>query len=162
MPQTLHEQFMEYIAAFEEAEWVTAFDLLVQGGMELPSPEALDDTQLTTKLWEVIRGLAMLRMFLACTNHLSDRELYDKLWHDVLREEGPLFPANSDTVCHIDLIGSGSEEDEELYLRYYANEKTRNEWGGNDMPARQAPPFDRDRHLPSAHQAEWHHSGQPS
>ena len=47
MPEGLHNQFMDYITAFEEAEWVTTFDVLVQGGMELPRPDELDDTQLS-------------------------------------------------------------------------------------------------------------------
>jgi len=74
--QALCDQFMENFAAFEEAEWIESFDLLVQVGVELPSPQELNDTRLTVKLWEVIRGLAMLRIFLYNTNHLSDRELY--------------------------------------------------------------------------------------
>ena len=40
------------MATFEEAEWVTSFDVLVQGGMGLPHPDALDDTQLAAKLWD--------------------------------------------------------------------------------------------------------------
>jgi hypothetical protein len=166
MSQALREQFMEYVAVYEEAEWATSFDLLVQGGMELPSPEELDDTQLATKLWEVIRGLAMLRMFLYSTNHLSDRELYEELWHEVLREEGPLLSSNSDTGCHIDLVGSGSEGDIELYLRYYADAESRRDWAkdwpDDVMPAHEVPPFDRDRHLPVWDHDEWRNIGQPS
>jgi hypothetical protein len=114
MPTDLQEQFWERVTAFEEAEWSTSFEQLVQGGLELPAPEALDDTQLTAKLWEVIRALAMLRMFLYSTDHLSDRELYEALWHEVLREENPIMPLNENSACHIDLVGSGSEEDNEF------------------------------------------------
>ena len=53
MPPKLREQFWERVVAHEEAEWTTPFDLLVRGGMELPPPEELDDTQLVPKLWEV-------------------------------------------------------------------------------------------------------------
>ncbi len=166
MSQGLHNQFMDYITAFEEAEWVTTFDVLVQGGMELPRPDELDDSQLSAKLWEVIRGLAMLRMFLYSTNHLSDRELYEKLWDDVLQEEGPLLLSCGDSACHIDLVSSGSEEDNELYLRYYADEETRRDWlkdwPDDIIPAHEEPPFDRDRHLPSRDQAQWCHVGKPS
>lgn len=166
MSTELQEQFWERVVAFEEAEWVTSFDQLVQGGMDLPPPEELDDSQLTAKLWEVIRGLAMLRMFLYSTDHLSDRELYEELWHEVLREENPDMPVNENSACHIDLVGSGSEEDNELYLRYYANEEDRHRWAKdwpNDvMPEHETPPYDRDRHLPSRDQAEWQNSGQLS
>jgi len=127
--------------------------------MELPAPEELADSQLTAKLWEVIRGLAMLRMFLYNTDHLSDRELYEKLWHEVLREENPVMPVNENSACHIDLVSSGSEEDNELYLRYYADEEDRQlwakDWPNDVMPKHEAPSYDRDRHLPTRDQPEW-------
>lgn len=159
MSQDLKEQFWEHVVAFEKAEWITSFELLVQGGMALPAPDELDNSQLTAKLWEVIRGLAMLRMFLYNTNHLSDRELYEELWHEVLREENPDMPINEDSACHIDLVGSGSEEDTELYLRYYADEEDRQcwakDWPNDAMPEQETPPYDRDRYLPARDQAEW-------
>ena len=166
MSHELREQFWEYVVAYEEAEWITSFDLLVQSGIKLPAPEELDDSQLTAKLWEVIHGLAMLRMFLYSTDHLSDRELYEELWHEVLREENPVMPINEDSACHIDLVSSGSEEDNELYLRYYADEEARHHWAQdwpNDaMPTHETPPYDRDRHLPARDQAEWRNCRRPS
>jgi len=166
MSKDLREQFWERVVAFEKAELITSFDLLVLGGMELPAPEELDDSQVTAKLWELIRGLAMLRMFLYNTDHLSDRELYEELWHEVLREENPAMPINENSACHIDLVSSGSEEDNELYLRYYADEEARHRWAQdwpNDaMPEHEAPSYDRDRHLPARDQAEWQNSCRPS
>lgn len=155
----LREQFMEHVEAYEATEWTTSFELLVQGGMELPAPKELNETQLSIKLWEVIRGLAMLRTFLYCTNHLSDRELYEELWHQVLREETPDMPINEDSAFHIDLVSSGSEKDNELYLRYYADEEARSDWAkdwpDDAIPAHEPPPYDRDRHLPTRDQVEW-------
>ncbi len=149
----LQKQFMEHVAAFEDAEWTTNFDQLAQGGMALPAPDDLDDAQLNAKLWEVIRGLAMLRTFLYNTDHLSDRELYEELWHQVLREESPNMPINADSACHIDLVGSGSEQDNEFYLRYYADEEDRRlwaqDWPDDVLPAHETLPYDRDRHLPN-------------
>jgi hypothetical protein len=108
----------------------------------------------------------MLRMFLYSTDHLSDRELYEELRHNVLREEGPAMPVNEDSAWHIDLVGSGSEEDSEFYLRYYADEETRQRWAkdwpDDAMPAYETPPYDRDRHLPARDQPEWLHSGRTS
>lgn len=159
LPPELRQQFWEQVVAYEEAEWVTPFDLLVRSGVELPAPETLDDAALSAKLWEVFRSLAMLRMFFTSTDHLSDRELYEELWHEDLREEGPDFPRDNDSAWHFDLVGSGSEEDTELYLRYYADEDTRRDWAArwpdDPMPAAETPPHDRDRHLPRAEQPEW-------
>ncbi|MGR8935944.1 MAG: hypothetical protein ACU837_16420 [Gammaproteobacteria bacterium] len=161
MSEEMRTQFWEHVVAYEEAEWITPFGLLAQSGMELPAPDELDDTQLTPKLWEAIRGMAMLRMFLYSTDHLSDRELYEELWHEVLREEGPRMPLSEDSAWHIDLVGSGSDEDIALYLRYYADEENRllwaEDWPGDVMPEHETPPFDRDRHLPSRDQPEWRH-----
>ena len=166
MPPKLREQFWERVVDYEEAEWTTPFDLLVRGGMELPDPEELDDEQLKPKLWEVIHGLAMLRMFLYSTDHLSDRELYEVLWHEVLLDKCPSIPIDEDSACHIDLVGSGSEEDIELYLRYYADDQTRQEWAkdfpDDAMPGHETPPYDRDRHLPARDQPEWLHPGHAS
>jgi hypothetical protein len=166
MSRDLREQFWEHVVSFEEAEWITSFELLEQGGMELPAPDELDDTQLSAKLWEVIRGMAMLRMFLYNTDHLSDREMYEELWHEVLREESPVMPINENTACHIDLVDSGSEEDNEVYLRYYADEEDRQlwveDWPNDTMPAHEEPPYDRDRHLPARDQAEWQNCRKPS
>ena len=84
--------------------------------------------------------------------HLSDRELYDYLYHDGLREEAVLFPENPSYAYMIDLTGSGSDEDNQIYLKYYADEEHRRQWAHDwpdDMlPEHEDPPFDRDQFLP--------------
>ena len=166
MPPELREQFWERVVNYEEGEWTTPFDLLERGGMELTAPEELDDEQLKPKLWEVIRGLALLRMFLYSTNHLSDRELYQVLWHEVLLDECPSIPIDEDSAWHIDLVGSGSVKDIELYLRYYADDRTRQDWAkdfpDDAMPVHETPPYDRDWRLPARDQAEWSHPSHAS
>ena len=152
-PPEIEEEFWKRMVAFEEADWVPPFDLLVKGGVSLPPPDELDDSQLTAKLWEVIQGLALLGAYLHNTDHLSDRELYEYLWTDALREPAVLQPTDPDFAYHFDLIGSGSEEDTRLYLKYYADEKERRswakEWPEDILPDHEQPPFDRDRQLPT-------------
>ncbi|MFU8790422.1 MAG: hypothetical protein ACNA7G_15445 [Methylobacter sp.] len=159
MSPALREQFMGYMLAYDNAELISPFTLLEQGGMALPEPDTLDDAQLSVKLWEVIRGLAMLRMFLYNTDHLSDRELYEDLWHDLLREESPAMPIDADSAWHLDLLGYESTEDNDIYLRYYADEETRQcwakDWPDDVIPPHETPPYDRDQHLPERDQAEW-------
>ena len=62
--------------------------------------------------------------------------------------------AGSGWVNHIDVIGGGSEEDIEIGLRYYDTEEQRGHWAkdfpDDVIPPHEAPPFDRDRHLPGA------------
>jgi hypothetical protein len=147
-------QFWMSVAAYEQAPSTTHFQLLGESGIELPAPESMNDQRLATKLWEVIKGLARLRVFLSQTDHMSDRELYESLWRDVLREAIKDLPLGAASAWHIDLAGSGSAEDTNLYLKYYAGEDIRRQWVADfpddEMPDHEKPPFDRDRHLPQA------------
>jgi len=70
----------------------------------------------------------------------------------------------NDSACHIDLVGNGSKESVELFLRYYADAEARRDWAEDcdAMPDHETPPYDRDRHLPARDRPEWRHSGPPS
>ena len=119
--------------------------------MELPPPAELDDGELRDKLWEMIRGMHFLGMYLLNTDHLSDRELYEILWEEELHRETVLQPEDPDTRCFIDMVGTGSEEDVHLYLKHYAGERDRGWWAEHwdgEIPAHEDPPYDRDRYLP--------------
>jgi hypothetical protein len=148
------EQFWRRVVEYESAAWTTDFQQLTEAGLELPDPDAMQDGELTSKLWELIDALAAKRVFLGQTNHLSDRELYTLLWRDVLREENPVLPDYPGSASHVDLLGGGSETDTYLYLKYYAEEDFRQKWladfPDDKMPAHENPPYDRDRHLPTA------------
>jgi len=150
-PPEILEQFWERVVAFEKTPTTTNFAQLTEAGVELPSPRELSDEQIKEKLKSVIEGLAKLRVFLTNTNHLSDRELYERLWEETLHEE--IIPDPSPNASWtVDLVSSGSIEDEELYLKYYADELARAEWEADcpdgPIPAREDPPYDRDRNLP--------------
>jgi len=110
------EEFWKRVLAFERAPRGTHFAQLHKAGVALPPPDSLPDAALHAKLWAVIDKLAELRVFLYHTDHLSDRELYDRLWDDLLREETVLMPPDPDSACHLDIIGSGSEEDVQIGL----------------------------------------------
>ena len=106
----------------------------------------------------MINSLAGMDTFLCNTNHLSDRQLYEHLWTDTLREETPLMPPGSGWVNHLDMIGGCSEEDIQIGLRYYDDEEHRQQWArdfpGDVIPPHEDPPFDRDRLLPQLSQEE--------
>jgi hypothetical protein len=151
-PPEIAEQFWEQVVAYEKAPWTTHFKQLEESGMQLPAPETLDDEQLTKKLWEVIRGLALLRVFLDETDHLSDRQLYTLLWSEMLREEVKAVPMDEDGAYHLSPLGGCSEEDIQLQMKYYADEEWRRRWQEDFpdfvMPDHEDPPYDRDRFLP--------------
>lgn len=153
-PPEVEEGFWNYVVAWEEAPETTHFKQLKEAGVTLPAPDSLDDAELSLKLWEVIDKLATFRAFLHETNHLSDRELYTLLWSDILREETKDLTFVEGTNCQIPLLGSGSEEDTDLYLKFYADDDYRKSWLKEfpeaEMPQHVDPPYDRDRYLPEA------------
>lgn len=149
------EEFHKHVAEYESREAGSLFDLLPKSGVSLPAPDEMEEAQLFAKLWDVIHALAVYRVFLHNTDHLSDRELYTYLWEDQLREPMVLLPENSSYSCHIDVIGSGSEEHTNLWLKYYADKVERQrwleewpEWPQDPLPEPEKPLYDRDRRLP--------------
>jgi hypothetical protein len=154
MPADMEEEFLRHVLEYESAEPISLLKLLINSGLEVPAPNELDDETLSSKLKEIVDRMASLGAYLMHTNHLSDRALYEYLYHDGLREEAVLFPENPSYAYMIDLTGSGCEDDNQIYLRYYADEKYRREWA-NDWPDDTVPehedaPFDRDRFLPQS------------
>lgn len=154
LPADLEEEFLKHILEFETTEQITLMQWLENAGLEVPTPDELSDEQLGRKLWEVINRMASLGAYLHNTDHLSDRDLYVYLYHDALREPTVLFPENPGFVYGIDLVGSGSDEDTELYMRYFAKEDYRQSFARDfpdfQMPPREKPPFDRDKDLPKS------------
>ena len=149
----IEEAFLENVLALETRGFVNPLDTLVKAGFPLPPAAELDDSALTAKLWELIRELAKRRLFLHCTDHLSDRELYTWLVTDALREElmGFGLPFGN---CHLDVLGGCSEEDIVLQMRFYADDEERARWIKDFpdfiMPLKEKPPYDRDRLLPKS------------
>src|SRR4030095_9137435 len=153
VPRELEENFLTRVGEFEKAPWDTNFNRLVQRGVEMIPPPELDDRKLRVKLQEVLCALAAMRCFLCDTDHLSDRELYTWLWSDGLREETPDL-SQLGGAWHTSPIGSGTDEDIAIFLKYYASEKERRRWKADfpidPLPPHCALPYNRDRSLPRA------------
>jgi hypothetical protein len=150
-PPEVAEAFWESVLAVETHGAQCPYDELVKSGFSLPPPEELDDPGLSATLWDLIRVLAEKRLFLTSTDHLSDRELYSWLWREALREEFMGFGLPFGNF-YLDGLGSCSEEDILLRMRYYADEEERARFAADFpdylMPPREKPAYDRDRHLP--------------
>lgn len=151
LPPDVAEQFWRQVVEFETAPTTTNFQQLLDAGVVLPNPDDLPDAEVSSTLWQVIHGLARLRVFLKWTDHLSDKELYSVLWHDVLQEEVRVLSADSRGDEYVDVPGADPEN--RLYLKYYAGDKERAWWLEDfpdyEMPAHEDPPYDRDRRLPT-------------
>src|SRR5688572_21718644 len=154
MPADMEEEFLRQVLEYESAEPISLFRLLENSGVEIPAPDQLDDQTLTIKLKEIVERMASLGAYLLHTDHLTDRELYVYLFADGLREEAVLFPENPSYAYMIDLTGSGSDADNQIYLKYYADEEHRQQWArdwpDDHLPEHEDPPFDRDRFLPQS------------
>jgi hypothetical protein len=149
----MEEKFLEQILFMEGANEQPLFDILKQNGVQLPKPKVLDDEHLHDKLWEIINNMARLGCYLSSTDHLSDRQLYEVLWKDILREPTSVCPDDPTVSCNIDILGGCSEEDMLLRLKYYADEDERLDWADeypdDSIPPHESLPYDRDRHLPA-------------
>ena len=154
-PEEFKDRYEEYarkMDAFMNGPTTTYFQQLLDAGIELPEPASLSDADVRPKLWEVIAGLDKLRAFLERTNHLNDRELYAKLWYEVLRGDTPAIDEIGFS-SHLDLVRAGEDDaDTQVYLKYYADEADRDRWRSDfpadNLPAREALPFTRDDLLP--------------
>jgi hypothetical protein len=151
VPAEIEASFLEQVLAYERAEIDTNFNRLVRREVALPPAAELDDATLHEKLAEVTRELSELRCFLYDTDHLSNRELYEWLWGSGLREESADI-SGMPGAWQTSPIGGGSDEDTQIWLKYYAKEEDRRRWRldfpNDQIPEREPLPFDRDRHLP--------------
>jgi hypothetical protein len=153
VPLAIEESFLEYARKFEEAEFDTALNRLVERGIVLEPPSELDDASLHTRLENLLCALATMRCFVENTDHLSERDLYTWLWTDGLREEIPNIEEIGG-AWHTSPIGAGNDEDIRIFLKYYATEGERRHWHQqfpNDaLPLHEVLPYNRDQRLPRA------------
>ncbi len=86
-PAELKEKNLEDIIAFESVESGTSlFQGLVEHGIDLPRPEALDEEQSAKKDRQVISALEELQIYLVGFEHMSACEFYRTLWNETLWE----------------------------------------------------------------------------
>jgi hypothetical protein len=122
-PPEVEEAFLRSVLAYEVAPKKTLMDALADSGVSVPAPDLLSDTDLSSKLWEVIHGLVALRVTIGNTDHLSDRALYTLLYNETLHVA---LVVGMEQAMQIDMTESGNYEDGlRTYLTYYASEKER-------------------------------------
>ena len=128
-------------------------EFLRQRGIDIPALPPDDDAELHAKLQELIEEMFEIGIIVDFTDHLSDRDLYRYLVDDVLLVE-TMLSTSVGGHWHISAIGGGSKEDNEVYLRYYADDEDRERWRrefGDPLPPKEEPPYGRDRFvLPQA------------
>ncbi|MEM8865639.1 MAG: hypothetical protein AAGF31_08880 [Planctomycetota bacterium] len=139
--------FLESMLEWERAPMLRIRDWF-EPRLTVPSPGQLEDQQISDVLAHVIHRLFEKSIVLDFTNHLDDRELYTLIYRDIL----PSYEKKIDRrggFLHWDCANTNGAP--ETWLRYYATEDEREMWEeetGGDLPAREAPPYD--RQLPQA------------
>jgi hypothetical protein len=88
---------------FERAEWTTNLQQLEEIGVYPPTSGDVGDMELSLVLWELIDALAGLGIYLIHTDHLTDRELYERLTLHVLCERVRDLPPDASVHEYIDL-----------------------------------------------------------
>ncbi len=141
------------LAVVESPANTTLSKLLISDGIELPVPDSLADNELETKLWEVIHGMAKRRHFLENTDHLTDRELYQKLWDKTLNEEVEEVPTDLTQFVAVFQMCEDMEFGGEIYMQYYADDFEREMWTydhpGEPLPPKRELVADRARQMPT-------------
>lgn len=73
------------------------------------TPANADIDVVHERLWDIIHGLAFLNTYLTSTNHLTDRQLLDRLEGHLLEEEITFVPPTDDMDEYIDMNPNGSD-----------------------------------------------------
>lgn len=143
--------FLERALAWERGPQHSHRHWLERQGMFFAAPGTLQGEALATELGRLIDALVLARVFFEHTDHLSDAELYRRLWEEVLEETCPDAARTPDDMCHWDFAAAGTSGEQD-WLIYYADEDERAEWAeafpDEVLPPHRDPPYRRDERLP--------------
>lgn len=140
-------EFLASMLAWERAP-VLPINAWFEPPLSMPRPDDFStelegEDALHKVLWETIYRLFEKRIVLEFTDHLSDRELYQLIFRDILSSEEKKI-ADIDSYLHWDC--ADASRNPEIYLRYYASDQERLEWEdehGYPPPQRIRAPFPR-------------------
>lgn len=105
--QTADEAYWSLVYDLELAPITTNRAQLSELGVEVPDPATLSDAEVSQHLSRVIHALADLQTYLLNTDHLSDRELLERLVRTILDEPVREICQGSGGREFIDLAGGG-------------------------------------------------------
>ena len=116
-PSDVQEADLEDILAFESVgKGISLFEGLQMHGVDLPSPEKLDELQSQRKVMEVLNALADLRIFLIGFDGMSGREFYRTLWDQTLWEGCYVRKRHPGAITLIDVSHRMMRSEIEQYL----------------------------------------------
>lgn len=140
------------LRAAEPENWTPPAQTLAEQNIPLLPPAEITGEMLVPILWELLHNLALRGFYLQHTDHVSDLQLYEELWERGLRDPAHLPGRNPRGGWFHDLLGSWGDEENQLWLRYYADDERRAkhaaDWPKDVIPPREKPPANRDWRLP--------------
>ena len=140
------------LEAMEPENWTPPAEKLAEENIPLLPPAEITDETLTPILWELLHNLALRGFYLIHTDHLNDRELYAELWERGLRDPAHLPGRNPRGGWFHDFLGSWTEEDMQVWLRFYATDEERRKHGEeypeDTLPPKEKPVSNRDWRIP--------------
>jgi hypothetical protein len=146
----LELDFLQRILAIETGPYVSNREWLEREGSVFVPLTELPAGSVGVELMRLVNALARARVFINYTDHLSDAELYERLWEEVLPDELPDLPRTEAEGFHWDFSDGGGEPN--AWLAYYASDEERERWRTEFpeiiIPPRCRPPYARDHLLP--------------
>lgn len=119
-----------------------------------PERGLFSDRNTRDVLWALIHYLSSHNVFLYHTDHLSDDELLATMIYDLINNPLELEGKSETSSEHYDVLGGCSEEDNDIFFRYFADSDYRKDNEcvyldeGKEVPPMEPPPYSRDRGLP--------------
>ncbi len=118
VPSETRESHLEDIVAFESVgSGPSLFQGLEQNGVNLPSPEKLDERQCVKKITEVFHALAKLGVLLVGYERMAPRELYSTLWNQTLWEGCYVKKRTLGAVTFMDVSHNMSRSDWKQFMK---------------------------------------------
>jgi hypothetical protein len=131
---------------FDGEEQTTLYFELEKRGWAPDLSEDLSDDELTQALTNLLWSMKDLGHFVEDVDHLPDRELYAELL-EYCDEPTVCFPGIVNGGMHWSPIGGGTEDDNQVWLRYYASEDDRarhaKEYPSDPIPPSEPIPYPR-------------------
>ena len=78
--------------------------ILEFGIVPTPPQELATYVDLHDELWTIIEGLSLVGLFLMNTDHLTDRDLYCRLYYKILDEPCKMMPPEADCAEYIECL----------------------------------------------------------
>ena len=104
-PQEPDEFYWTMVYDLEHAPTVTSRARLLEHGIiPVPPQELHDPTSLHDELWTIIEALSLVGIYLMNTGHLTDSDLYARLYYRILDEETRLMPPAAEAAEYIDCL----------------------------------------------------------